>query len=126
VSLLDCNVELVHRAGSDITFAVVIDDDRFTSTKRREHIKDQSIPIHPPELLAGVQLRAPPSQGLLHSSLSGGLAQYGLFRAHSVNLERPALSTTEDFEQIGTRVTMYATSSRACSANDLRERWEAC
>lgn len=74
---------------SDIAFAVIIDPNGFASAKRRECVTDQSIPIHPPELLAGVQLRCPTFEGFLHSSLDGRLARCGFLR-HAAKLERSA------------------------------------
>ena len=74
---------------SDVAFAVVIDPNGFAGAQRREYVTDQSIPIHPPELLAGVQLRCPTSEGLLHSRLGGRLARFG-FLTHAAKIERPA------------------------------------
>jgi len=72
---------------SDIAFVVVIDAHGFAGAQRRDYVEDQSIPIHPPELLANVQLRGPTPEGLRHSGLDGGLAQFGV-GGHEAKLER--------------------------------------
>ena len=72
---------------SDIVFAVVVDTNGFAGAHRREYIENQSVLIHPPELLAAVQLRCPTPEGLRHSGLDGGLAQFGVW-AHEAKLER--------------------------------------
>ena len=85
--------------GSNIAFVVVIDAHGFAGAKRREYIEDQSVPIHSPELLAGVQLRGPTLEGLRHSGLDCSLAQFGV-GGHAERVGPPARSNAMDFEPV--------------------------
>ncbi len=69
------------------SLAVVVEN-RLARPHRRDRIADHAVPVHPPELLAGVQLRAPTDEGLLDGSLDLRLAWCARCRRHGTHGRR--------------------------------------
>jgi hypothetical protein len=66
--------------------SLVVVEDRLARALRGDDIADHAVPVTPPELPSGVELRAPTDEGLLDGSLDLLLTRGAGGRGHATNL----------------------------------------